>query len=114
MLLSIVSPFLPAALRIALHFATRADLCCSVSTLRVGDNPPGTGTNGLNERIGLKSSTEEEGTLIPVDDHALLIPAATGSGRAMVTFSAGRIRLRSARLAKNSANIQHAPIAARL
>jgi hypothetical protein len=68
----------------------------------------------LNERFAPKSSTEKEATLIPVDDHALLNHATTGSGRDMVTFSAGPSRLRSARLARNSANIQHAPIAARL
>jgi hypothetical protein len=68
----------------------------------------------LNECFALKSSTEKEATLIPVDDHALLNHTTTGSGRDMVTFSAGPIRLRSARLARNSANIQHAPIAARL
>ena len=49
-----------------------------------------------------------------VDDHALLHHATTGSGRDMATFPAGPIRPRSARLARNSANIKHAPIAARL
>ena len=49
-----------------------------------------------------------------VDDHALLNHATTGSGRDMNTFLAGPIRPRSARLVRNSANIQHAPIAARL
>jgi hypothetical protein len=61
-----------------------------------------------------KSSTEKEATQIAVDDHAFLNHATTESGRDMVTFSAGPIRLRSARLATNSANIQHAPIAATL
>jgi hypothetical protein len=68
----------------------------------------------LNESFGLKSSTGKEATRIPVDDHALLNHATTESGRDMVTFSVGPIRPRSARLARNSANIQHAPIAATL
>ena len=64
--------------------------------------------------LPLKSSSEKEATLMPVDDNALLNHATTGSGRDIVTFSAGSILLRSARLARNSANIQPAPIAARL
>ena len=51
---------------------------------------------------------------IPVDDHVLLNHATMGSGRDMVTLSAGLVRSRSAQLARNSANIQHAPIAATL
>jgi hypothetical protein len=47
-------------------------------------------------------------------NHALLNHATTGSGRDMATFSAEPIRLRSARPARNSANIQHAPIAVTL
>jgi hypothetical protein len=68
----------------------------------------------FDEYIALKSSTETEATLMFVDDHALLNHATTGSGRDMTTFPAGPIRSRSARLARNSANIQHAPIADRL
>jgi len=49
-----------------------------------------------------------------VDDHALLSHATTVSGRDLATFPAAPIRPRSARLARNSANIQHAPIAVTL
>jgi hypothetical protein len=68
----------------------------------------------LEVRFGLKSSTQKQATLLPVDDHALLNHATMGSERDMVTFSVGAIRLRSARLVRNSANIQHAPIAVTL
>ena len=34
-------------------------------SFRVADHPPGTGTNGPDERIGLKSSTGKGATLIP-------------------------------------------------
>ena len=68
----------------------------------------------LNKRIGLKSSTETETTLVFVDDDVLLNHATSGSGRDMATFPAGPIRLRSARLVRNSANIKHAPIAVTL
>lgn len=49
-----------------------------------------------------------------VDDHALLNHATIASGRDMATFPAGPIRSRSVRLVRNSANIQHAPIAVTL
>lgn len=68
----------------------------------------------LDECIARKSSTETEATLMFVDDHALLRHATTGSGRDMATFPAEPIRPRSARLARNSANTKHAPIAATL
>jgi hypothetical protein len=72
------------------------------------------GQEKLNERFALKTSTETEATLMFLDDRGFLDHAATGSERDMTTFPAGPIRLRSVRLARNSANIQHAPIAARL
>lgn len=64
--------------------------------------------------FALKSSTEAEATLVFVDDYALLNQATTRSGCDVAPFSAELIRPRSARLATNSANIQHAPIAVRL
>lgn len=79
-------------------------------------NFPATGerVNSADERISVKSSTETEATLMLVDDHTLLNHATTGSGCEMATFPAGPIRSRSARLVRNSANIQYAPIAVRL
>jgi hypothetical protein len=49
-----------------------------------------------------------------VDDHALLNHATMGWVRDLATFPAGPIRPRSERLVRNSANIQHAPIAVTL
>jgi hypothetical protein len=68
----------------------------------------------LDEHIALKSSTETKATLMFVDDHARLNHATTGLELDMATLCAGLIRPRSARLVRNSANIQHAPIALRL
>ena len=45
---------------------------------------------------------------------ALLIHATAASRRAMVKFFAGADRISADRLARNSAKIQHAPIADRL
>lgn len=68
----------------------------------------------LDECIALKSSTETEATIMFVDDYALLNHATARSGRDRSTFFARPIRPRSARLARNSANIKQAPVAARL
>ena len=68
----------------------------------------------LDERIALKSSTKTEATLMFVDDHALLNHATAVSGHDLETFPAALIRPRFARLARNSANIQQAPIAVTL
>src|ERR1700722_11864313 len=68
----------------------------------------------LDERIGLRSSTETEAALMFVGDHALPNHATAASGRDIAAFFAGSIRPRSAQLVRNSANIQHAPIAVTL
>jgi hypothetical protein len=74
-------------------------------------NPDNRAQSAVNERFDLTSSTETEAILMFVDDQALLNHATTGSGRDMATFLTEPIRARSEWLARNSANIQHAPIA---
>lgn len=51
---------------------------------------------------------------LPIDDNALLNHATTGLELERVPFSTRLIFLRFARLARNSANIQHAPMADKL
>ena len=69
---------------------------------------------GRAELLGLTSSTEAETTLMFVDDCALLNHATTASGSDVTIFPPRPIRARSARHARNSANIKHAPFAVRL
>jgi hypothetical protein len=103
--LSLLSVFSEIPLQNA-HVATRRSDLAQVAEARFHEAP--------RWKCELKSSAETETTLLFVDHHALINHATTGSGRETATFPAGPIRPRSARLARNSANIKHAPIAAKL
>src|ERR1700733_6134915 len=73
-----------------------------------------TGTFTPDNKDGAAAKAAKDADVDRGSDDAFLIHATTRSGLGMATLSVGSIRSRSARLARNSANIQHAPIAATL